>query len=400
MRNAHFESWVDEKQLDRDLCQRIHYQALVRAIRGYRPEAVPSTVDLARLRELGQLLGSEIYLSHPQTVEEVFAGISIGVYRLIVELYCSRLERSIGMVWRIAQALASEAGKAAVTYEAVWALCLHLEERRRRETQVTLERDAVTWWLASLSCEGSNLCELEASGRRLIVCLHDIARQTVLAFRVVHPQEVAEAYGLVLYDALVGKRRPGRDAAAGLSWLVPGRLVIEQAAPQDFRGGCARLGIALETKREAPPFYQEVEVGFRQEISGRGLCADRWAEAFDSYLHKAYGYSPLRVHEDRDRDYADLVGYNRDPTWQCPALRSFLPSHTAAITQDGAICYDDLHYADDLLAHWAGTPVTFRRSEQMEALIWVYLEGSLLCQAMARELRRRDGSYRPSRPRR
>jgi hypothetical protein len=398
MRNAHFESWVDEKQLDRDLCQRLHYQALVRAVRGYRPEAVPSTVDLTRLRELGQLLGSEVYLSHAEAVEKVFAGISIGVYRLIVELYCSRLERSVGMVWRIVHALTREAERAEIAYEAVWALCLHLEERRRHETEVTLERDSVSWWLASLPCGGADGCELGARGQRLIVCLLDVTRQRVLAFRVVRAQQLVDAYGLVLYDALVGRRRPDRTAAAGLSWLVPERLIIERDAPRDFREGCARLGIAIETGRESPAFFHALEAGFRREISSRRLGADRWAEAYDSYLHKVYGYSPLRVREERDREFSSLVGYNRDPAWQCPALRSFLPLHNGSISENGAIRYEDLHYADGLLRHWAGTTVTFRRSELMEALIWVYLEEDLLCQAMARELQRSDGSYRPSRP--
>ena len=144
MRNNPFELVADEQPLDRDLCQRLHYEALVRAGCGCHPEEVPSTVYLARLRELGQLLGSEVYLSHPEAVEKVFAGVSIGVYRLTVELYCSRLERSIRMVWRIAQVLAREAERAEIAYEAVWALCLHLEERRRHETEVTLERDAAT----------------------------------------------------------------------------------------------------------------------------------------------------------------------------------------------------------------------------------------------------------------
>jgi hypothetical protein len=398
MRNNPFELLAGEKPLDRDLCQRLHYEALVRAARGWHPQEVPSTVDLARLRELGQLLGSEVYLFHPEVVEKVFGGISMGVYRLIVELYCSRLERSIGMVWRIAQVLAREAERAEIAYEAVWALCLHLEERLRHETEVTLERDAATWWLASLSCGGADGSELGASGPRRIVCLLDVTRQTVLAFRIVSPQQVVDAYGLVLYDALVGKRRPGRDAAGGLSWLVPQRLIIEQNALQGYREGCARLGIAIETQREWSAFFHTLETGFQREISSRGLGADRWAEAFDSYLHKAYGYSPLRVREERDREFSNLVGYNRDPAWQCPALRSFLPLHNGSISQDGTLRYDDLHYADGLLTYWVGAPVTFRRSEQMEALIWVYLEGDLLCQALARELRRSDGSYRPSRP--
>jgi hypothetical protein len=397
MHNNPLELSVDEKPLDRNLCQRLHYEALVRARQGRCPQEVPSTVDLPRLRVLGQLLGSEVYLSHPEVVEDVFAEVSVGVYRLITELYCSRLERSIGMVWKITQALARAAGKADITYEAVWALCLHLEERRRRETEVTLERDAATWWLVSFPCVATDGYERGGSEQQLIVCLFDVTRQAVLAFRIAPPQQLSDAYGLALYDALVGTRRPGRTAVSGLSWLAPERLVIEQEAPQDYREGCARLGIALETGREAPPFFHALQVGFRKEVSSRRLGVDRWAEAFDSYLHKAYNYSPLRVREDRDHDYSDLVGYNRDPAWQCPALRSFLPWHTGVITQDGEIYYDGLHYADDLLVHWAQAPVTFRRSEQMEALIWVYLEGNLLCRAMARELRRRDGSYRPFR---
>ena len=71
MRNNPFELLAGEKPLDRDLCQRLHYEALVRAARGWHPQEVPSTVDLARLRELGQLLGSEVYLSHPEVVEKL-----------------------------------------------------------------------------------------------------------------------------------------------------------------------------------------------------------------------------------------------------------------------------------------------------------------------------------------
>lgn len=115
-------------------------------------------------------------------------------------------------------------------------------------------------------------------------------------------------------------------------------------------------------------------------------------------MHKAYGYSPLRIHEERDRVYYHLVGYNRDPAWQCPALRYFLPLHSGVISDDGALFYDGLHYTDDLLVYWAGVHVTFRRSEQTEALIWVYLEGSMLRTALAQELRRRDGTYWSHRP--
>ena len=115
-------------------------------------------------------------------------------------------------------------------------------------------------------------------------------------------------------------------------------------------------------------------------------------------MHKAYGYSPLRIREERDRVYDHLVGYNRDPAWQLPALRYFLPLHSGVISDEGSIFYEGLHYTDELLAYWIGAKVTFRLSEHTEALIWVYLEGSMLCTALARELRRRDGTYWSHRP--
>ncbi len=397
-RNPFRESSTSEKPLERELCQRLHYEALVRAMRGCHAEVVPSTIDLSLLRQRARLLGGEVYLYPPEAIECLFAEISIGVYRMIVELYCSRLERSIDTVWKITQALAHEAGRADISYETVWVLCMHLEEHRRRETEVSVERDTATWWIASLCCEEPGQSEVEPNGQHLIVCLLDLTRETVLAFRVVDISYISNAYGLVLYDALVNQRRPDRDAAAGLTWLVPERLIAEHEPSQDYREGCARLGIRLETEPTSPAFFHTLQTGFQREVGGRRLRVDRWTEMFDSYLHKAHGYSPLRSCEERDREYLHLVGYNRDPAWQCPALRYFLPLHGGSITHDGAVPFDGLHYADVLLKYWAGAPVTFRRSEHMEALIWVYLDGNLLCQAMARELQRRDGSYRLHRP--
>jgi hypothetical protein len=397
-RNPFRESSTSEKPLERELCQRLHYEALVRAMRGCHAEVVPSTIDLSLLRQRARLLGGEVYLYPPEAVECLFAEISIGVYRMIVELYCSRLERSIDIVWKITQALAHEAGRADVPFETVWALCMHLEEHRRHETETSVEREATTWWISSLCCDETGQSEAGTSCQHAIICLLDLTRETVLAFRVVDNSYISNAYGLVLYDALVAQRRPGRDAAAGLTWLVPERLIVEHEATQDYREGCARLGIRLEKKPTSPAFFHTLQAGFQREVSNRRLRVDRWAEMFDSYLHKVHKYSPLRSREERDREYLHLVGYNRDPAWQCPALRHFLPLHSGSITQDGAVPYDGLHYADELLAYWAGAPVTFRRSEHVEALIWVYLDGNLLCQAMARELQRRDGSYRLQRP--
>jgi hypothetical protein len=396
-RNPFCETGEGTQPLDRELCQRLHYKALEQAMGGCHTDAVPSTVDLSVQRQHSRLFGREAYLYHPESVERLFAGISLGVYRLIVELYCSRLERSMNMVWRIVQALALGAGRAGISYEAVWAVCMHLEEQRRRETGVALEQDTATWWIIPLFYEEKNRCAEQTHNQHMIVCLLDLAREVVLAFRVVDRQHMSDALGLVLYDALVGQRQPYR-AAAGLSWHVPERLIVEQGLSQDCLEGCMLLGITCETKQEPPVFFQAIQVGFRREVTNRRLRVDQLTIVFDSYLHKAYDYSPLRFREDRDRIYFHLVGYNRDPAWQCPVLRHFLPLHSGVITDDGTLFYDGLHYTDELLAYWIGVKVTFRLSEHTEALIWVYLEGSMLCTALALELRRRDGTYWSHRP--
>jgi hypothetical protein len=151
-----------------------------------------------------------------------------------------------------------------------------------------------------------------------------------------------EASGLVLYDALVGQRQPDR-VPAGLSWRIPERLIIQQELQQDCLKGCTRLGIPCETLQDFPVFFQTIQEGFNREVTNRGLKVDQWTTVFDSYLHKAYGYSPLRIREERDRVYDHLVGYNRDPAWQLPALRYFLPLHGGVISDEGSIFHEGLH---------------------------------------------------------
>src|SRR5258708_455384 len=100
---------------------------------------------------------------------------------------------------------------------------------------------------------------------------------------------------------------------------------------------------------------------------------------------------------------------NRRNTWEpgiagqtldlntCAMLRAFLPQHPSAITAEGTVPFDGLHYTHELLLYWPGSPVTLCRSPYAEATAWIYLGEEILCQAQAQELRRHDGSYRPFR---
>src|SRR5712692_7666075 len=98
--------------LEREDCQRIHYHALRAAVRGMRPEALPESLPLSELRERFQRYGAEAYLFHPTDIERLFAGTTLAVYRTVRSLYCSRLGRSIKMVWRVLCAMACAAGVA------------------------------------------------------------------------------------------------------------------------------------------------------------------------------------------------------------------------------------------------------------------------------------------------
>ncbi len=173
--------------LEREDCQRIHYHALREAVQGTHSEVVPESLPLAALRKRARLDGAEVYLFHPTDIERLFAGVTMAVYRAIRTLYCSRLGRSIKMVWQILRAMASAAGAAVLPYEAIWALCLHLEELRRASLEVHLERGQGSWWIGQTT-PNMFIQEGSATGYQPAVtwCV-ETHESRVLAFRIAHP---------------------------------------------------------------------------------------------------------------------------------------------------------------------------------------------------------------------
>jgi len=383
--------------LQQEFCQRMHYEALVSASLGRHTEGLPPTVDLTRLRQRALAFGRDSYLTNPRAIAEMFSGVTLAVYKTVEALYCSRLERPIEMVWRIINAMASQSAAPPIAYEAVWAICVHLAEQRARMTDVTVELLDTTWWITHFLCDNGPGELIGPRRQRCVVCVVEASPFNVLAFRVTDGQPAGEDYASVLYDAIVLQRRPQRYGKAGLVWRIPRRLFVGEALPRECRQGCARMGMVVEESQVTLPCVQQVQERWMREYTVGKLRADRWEEGFDSYLQKVYGASPLRRREQFDREFGRRVGYSGDPAWLFPALRNVLPERAGYI-QEGAVSYDGLHYEDDLLSHWSGSPITLRRSAHAEVCIWVYLHGEILCQAMARELRRLDGSYRPRRP--
>ena len=377
------------RPLGQEVCQHIHYDAVIRAARGEVVVDIPPTLDLVTLRTRAPLLGREVYLEHPDTITTLFASISLSVYRTVRSLYCSRLERSPLMVWHILRAMANTVHAEVPPYEAVWAVCMYQDEQRKRETMVTVKQVTTTWWVTQMSYEDAGQHNTSDESKPMVlVCVCDLVHQVILAFRLTNQQQVSEIYAEVLYDALSRCRRPSPESTAGLVWSFPQSIVIEQPLSMECERGCVRLGISLKGGHERPEFLQTLLVNWSGEATRRSVKTEMWETLFDSYVYRVTGSSPWHSKEEGEYLYRNRLGYMRDPAWQCPALRHFLPLHAASISRDGVICVDGTQYADDLLTYWSEASVMIRQSERRAESLWVYLDGSLLCQAMAREHQR------------
>jgi Mu transposase, C-terminal len=383
------------------VCQQMHAAALLRVARGMEADGVPGSVPAVRLRELLHRFGTEVCLAHPAEIEQRFRGVTLSVYERIEALYCSRLARSIQMVTRILDAMAQCENRTPVHEEAIWAICLYLDERRLQQTGVTTQKLDATWWIGEIvpgapaTAAGE---DKDDASRYALVGVIDVSHARVLAFRGGAHGSEAELSALSLYDALVHARLPHALGAGGLVWQVPTCLVATGILSEACKASCASLGMRIERASFPVPLTQDLQQLWTDMRMRLAVAPARWAVVFDSALNRAYGTSPLRKREEADRRFGRLTGYQSDPASLVPGLRALLPLHEAEILQEGEVIYDGLHYADDLLSHFPGSRVAVRRSEQSEAAIWVYLDGEMLCQATARELARRDGSYRSHRP--
>jgi hypothetical protein len=382
--------------LDQSICQRIHYTALRTAARGTRSDPVPDSVSLSQHKQRARLQGASAYLAHPTDVEQIFSDITLQVYQAIEDLYCTPLGRSVEMVWRLLEKMAEQAGVPRVSYEAVWAICTYLEEQRARNSAVTIDQADSEWWITQSSPD-VHVRNGTATYRPAIPYIWDASCNRVLGFRVAGEGNLEESISLAIYDSIASLRRPVQNGTTRLIWSLPRRIVTELPVSGSLKHACALLQISI-TRADTPLPVQNLMRGqWAKDLAGLALPVDHLAGLFDNYMNRQFEHSPVMIREQQEHDFARSSRYREDPAWVFPALREFLPTHAGCI-EAGAVEYDGLHYEDDLLAYWPDCPVTLRRSAIVESMAWVYLDGEMLCQAMARELRRADGSYRSSRP--
>ncbi len=370
-----------------ELCQQIHAAAWRAAMQ----EATPAhrlppggPLRLTRLQQRTHWQGATLYLAHPADIDDIFQGVTLAVYRAIESLYCSRPGRSVNMVWRILDAMAHAAGEPPVSYEAVWAICQYLDERRSARCAVTTEYTEVAWWIAqtwpgvlTYPADGSSACCAQAA----LTCVIRSSPMQVLAFRIADEQAVPGAnIALAIHDAIVSQRCPSSVGTAGLVWPIPTEIMAEVDVTEECREACAQMQINLQRTDRPFPLPADLRGEWASDLKGRPLRQDHLSVLFDNYLGKRHGHGPLSMREQQERKFAHQVGYNRDPNELFPALRNLLPLRHGQITADGVVECDGLHYANDLLAYWPGQQVTLRQSEYSN-VVWVYLEDEVLCQA-------------------
>ncbi len=383
-----------------DLCRRVHYDALCLVLDGrgeVAPQDLPDTVPITELRELVRWFGRSALLLHPVTVQQMFAGITMETYRVIERLYCHRLSRSIRTVWSILCAEAAEGKRLLPSYEAVWAICLFLRLRRALSTAITVERLNSSWTIATFRPDVTVYDSLLTSYEPTVVCIIDTETPRVLALRVSRDEQLPHAMRLVLYDAICAERCPASEAG-GVVWHLPTRLAIELNLVELMGPACDGFGIAVVPDSPTLPLLAALRSNWTSDLPQRPLPVKDFARICDRYLNNVHGHGPDSARKRQAYQFRHRLGYNRDPATQFPALRDVLPTSSGVIGDDGTVAVNGLHYTHTLLTHWRGMDVDVRTSPVTESRAWIYLDGDVLCEARARELRRPDGSYWSNRP--
>lgn len=398
MENPYFNRSPLNLPLQLELCQEIHWTALQNAAQGLYPQAVPACLDLAQLARARKFMGTDVYLFHPAYVGDVFAGVTLAHYQAIETLYCSRLRRSVKMTHRILTQMAEEAGQPPLPYEAIWAICLHLEEKLQRNTAIKMVRTDSTWQLVILEPQVAVAQENGRVFSAQIICIVELGSSKVLAYRIAAADR-HHAARLAIYDALSAARRPAAMAPAGLVWHIPTQLYTEINLDQDVADVIQQdLQVQVQQRLGRGPFIDTLRGNWAENLAGRVLRRGHFDRAFDNYLHRLHGYGPKKVQADLAHEYGSLTGYNLDPAALFPQLCLLLPPYDAVISAEGQVSFDGLTYTDPLFKYWPGQCISLRRSEQTKHTAWIYVAGEILGEAKAENLAGAGGSCRRNRP--
>jgi hypothetical protein len=329
--------------LDLDLCQEMRVFALHQTVQDQHSEYVPETISAGELRQFVRRYGPHVYVEEGAAFAHLFNGVTLAVYQTVEALYCSQMRRSSFTIWRILQQMARKAAQTEVPYEAVWTMCEYLAEKRSRLTEVSATYNLSPWWIIGVEPHVLVQDPPGVSYHPALICVVGTEPSRVLGFWIGQPQQMAEGCLLALYEALVSTRAPAQDGAGGVSWRLPARLLSSLPLDEGYQHACISLALEMESLgQRTSPLVGALRNGWERDLAQRVLTTQQLATFFDTYLAKQHGYGPLRTRREQDRRFQWHIGYNREPSWQFPALRSLLPHVPATIAADGRIPYEGL----------------------------------------------------------
>ena len=391
---------LENALLQPDMQQRILFVALQTAVTQQRITNTPSRFDLNQLREQERMWGADIYLCHPHDVQQLFTHVTSATYGQIQTLYLERHGRTIPMVHKILNRFLAVKDQPPISYEAVWAVCLYLHQRWLETTTVTYKFENTSWQIIQFALK-EEVWQNFLEEPIYVTVVINLARQIVCAYRISGQNHKARDLHLTLYDALVIGRRPDSKGAAGLLWSFPQQIMM-QAYDQTLEAFCADLGINIVFEpSSATQFTQSlINQAWVQGLETKLNSKQRVATLFGTHLYHIHGHDPYRHQQQLDREYSYSTGFQRDPCWQFPQLKQLLPTFDSQVATDGSVQSDGLRYESEWLKLFLHHDVQVQTSQTAESTAWIYLDGEFLCEAYARELRRKDGSYRPFRVRR
>jgi hypothetical protein len=323
------------------------------------------------------------------TLTTFFAQVTQPMAEMIETLYVSLLLRSVPTVEEILRRMAQSSGASALSLDVVTGVCCSFGRRRASILSNNPIQIQTTTWRIGWQQTAVQVRTAHKTTTPFLLLVIDEATDNVLAFRSTQNCPCSADVLFALYDALVFSRQD--------RWCLhpPARLRVQQPLPSEMIRAAKAWGIEVEevTQHEFA-FVQQWE----QELTGRVLDPIQYLRIVDRACERACGYAPFLAKQQAARQAGWQMRLDDDPCRFLPSLRELLPAYDASVGRDGTLEWHGWHYRDiedDVLRYWPHEAVTIRPSPMSEAVIWVYWDQDILCQAVAEELCHQDGSYRP-----
>jgi len=327
------------------------------------------------------------------TLTSFFARVTQPIAAMVDALYTSPLLLDRRTVGEIMRRMALAAGRKPLPQAVVSGICASLVPRRRDRLGSDPIRPQHTTWQISWQQTTVWLRGPWGITNPFVVLVTDQATNTVLAVRCIPDLPRATDVMLALYDALVFSGSAGKYIVWHLA--PPTQLLVQTPVPEAIRHAARVWRIEVD---EIPPhdcaFLRSVE----GELTQRILNLIQFLRILDRACEREFGHAPFLAKRRAVRRLGWHAQPDHDPLRTCLGLRNLLPTVPAQVGLDGTVAWQGLHYRDteqDVLRYFPQAAVTIRPSPLSEALIIVDWQETVLCSAVADELRHTDGSYRP-----